>query len=257
MSLLTNLISYWKMDEASGNALDAHGSNDLAETGGTIGSASGKLNGARDLELGDTEWFEIADNTDLSTGDVSFALQVGVNLESKATTQAIAGKWNGTAGQAEYLLYYDAGSDRFTWIVHVGGSNYAVLANTLGSPSTGTWYLIHCWHDSAANEIGIAVNAGSADTQAHSAGVMDSTAAFILGANDAGTVNHFDGLMDEVGFWKGRVLNSSDRSELYNGGNWIPYEDFGGAAGQPTIKRWGGVEFAANPYRFCQGVKGW
>lgn len=49
MAIIDNLVSYWKLDEASGNALDAHGSNTLIETSGAIAAAGGKINGARDF----------------------------------------------------------------------------------------------------------------------------------------------------------------------------------------------------------------
>ena len=45
MALTTNLISYYKLDESSGDAIDAHGSNDGTVTGATQ-NVAGKINTA-------------------------------------------------------------------------------------------------------------------------------------------------------------------------------------------------------------------
>ena len=45
MVTTTNLVSYWKMDDASGNIIDAHGSND-GTYNGSLYSQTGKINNA-------------------------------------------------------------------------------------------------------------------------------------------------------------------------------------------------------------------
>src|SRR6266404_503553 len=47
--LLTNLVSYWKLDEASGNAVDSVGTNTLTANHAP-GSMAGKVNGARNFD---------------------------------------------------------------------------------------------------------------------------------------------------------------------------------------------------------------
>lgn len=234
MALIDNLISYWKLDETSGDAVDAHGSNTLTEHGtGGVGAATGIINGARDFEETENDYFSHADNSDLSTGDIDFTFQAWIKFESKTNARGILGKW--VSGQYEYIIYYNVGSDRLQWFVSSNGSaTTSVTANNLGSPSIGTWYLIHAWHDSVNNEIGIAVNAGTADTLSYSSGVNDGTAEFNLGRNQDGP-DFFDGLIDEVGFWK-RVLTSGERTSLYNGGAGFGYP-FVSGGGVSNIRR--------------------
>lgn len=226
MALIDSLVSYWKLDEASGNALDAHGSNDLTETSGTIDAATGKVGGARDFEVGDTEFFAHADNADLSTGDIDFTWSAWVRLESTGANRVVFAKWDFT-GQREYALFYNNAADRFEFDVSSNGQGSgatAVRADTLGAPSLATWYHLVGWHDSVNNQIGICANAGTADVAAHSTGVRDGSAGFALGsflATGAGD-SHWDGLIDEVGFWK-RVLTSTERTALYNSGNGLAY----------------------------------
>jgi hypothetical protein len=228
VALTDNLVSFWSLDEASGNALDAHGSNTLTETSGTIASATGKVSGARDFEAGDTEHFEIADNASLSTGDIDYTIAAWVQLESLATG-TIAAKFGTTGNQREWRFYYDATASRFRLSVSPTGASAGTVtasADTFGVPSTGTWYHVVAWHDSVNNLVGISVNGGTADTTAHATGSINGTAAFTVGVRLDPAADYWDGLIDEVGFWK-RVLTSSERTELYNAGNGLAYP-FGG-----------------------------
>jgi len=226
MSLLTSIVSYWKLDEASGNALDAHGSNTLTETSGTIAAATGIISGARDFELGDTEYFNIADNADLSTGDIDFTITVWVNLESRLSYMGIVTKWS-TDGNREYALAYNT-SQGFYFFVTTNGfsaTSAQVQATTFGNPSAGVWCFVVVWHDATANTLNICVNDGTVDSVSHSGGVANSAGPFQIGAQGGGS--YFDGMIDEVGLWK-RVLTSAEITALYNGGAGLAYSSFGG-----------------------------
>lgn len=73
-TLLTNLISYWKLSDLS----DSSGSSTLASNG-TVTFAPGKIGNAASFN-GTTQWLSVADNTSLSTGDVSFQSLSGCSL---------------------------------------------------------------------------------------------------------------------------------------------------------------------------------
>lgn len=228
MSLLTDLVAYYQLDEASGIAIDAHAAYDLTDNN-TVGTAAGKINDARDFERDTGEYFSIADNADFSAGDVDFTIAAWVKMESKPGTMNIVAKRQGL-GNLEYYLRWESGADRFQLEVSPDGSTPVadVNANTLGSPSTGTWYFVVAWHDASANTINIQVNDGSVDSTGHSTGVFNGTSDFQIGAGNSGAES-WDGLIDEVGFWK-RVLTSQERTDLYNGGSGLAYSSFGGSS---------------------------
>mgnify|MGYP001580415787 CR=1 FL=1 len=227
MALTDSLISYWPLDEASGNALDAHGANELTETGGTIASATGKVGNARDFEAGDTESFQHADNADLSTGNIDFTFAAWVNAESLADFPVISHKGWGGSGIREWVLYYDTSAGRLTFSVSDDGDSTAgtVQADNFGALSTGTWYHVVWWHDSVNNQLGIAVNAGTPNTFSYSAGLGDRAGTFEIGASSVDQSLYWGGLFDEVGFWK-RVLTSDERTDLYNSGAGRAYSYF-------------------------------
>lgn len=219
-TLLTSLVGYWKLDEASGDALDSYGANTLTDVN-TVASGAGKQGTSRDFEDGNSETLSITDNAALSMGDIDFSIAGWVNLESEpVNTMGILGKWNSGGNNREYYIEY-AGSavDRFRLFVSGDGTaSTQVTANNFGAVTTGTWYFVHAYHDSANNLIGISVNNGTADTASHSTGCFDGNSTFYLGSINNGALSFFDGLLDEWGVWK-KLLSAQEVTDLYNGGN--------------------------------------
>lgn len=202
--------------------MDAHGSNTLTETSGTIDSTTGKINNCRDFEAGDTEYFTIAGTGDFALGDQDFTFSCWVNAESLANNATVLSKWLSTGNQRSFALFYTTATSRWRWMVSNNGSATAsVDADNLGAPSTATWYFIVVWHDATNNVIGIQINNGTANTTSHTTGVFNSTAEFDFGRSQAGLASH-DGLIDEVGFW-GRILTTQEKTDLYNAGNGLAY----------------------------------
>jgi len=225
--LLNALIAYWPGNEASGNALDLH-SNGLTLTDtNTVTNAAGKVYAtARQYTQANSEYHTRAgDDALLSAGDTDFTLAAWVYFDSLLAARGIAGKSAGS-GQAEYALVYSAVANRLRWIVTADGTMAVnTNADALGVPSTGTWYLVIGWHDSVANMVSIQVNGGTVNSQAHSAGVHNGSAAFRIGEYFA---NYMDGRIGPVAMWKsaaggGGVLSSSQRSALYNNGAGLAY----------------------------------
>ena len=224
MAFLDNLEAHWKLNEASGARVDSHGSNDLADNN-TVGQAAGKIGNAAQFVNADLEYLSIADNASLSMGDIEMTVALWAYLDNKTGDQAFLGKFNWGADQREYAIRYDDSSDRIRFHVSSNGTigtEIIVAANSLGSPSTATWYFIVAWHDPATNLIYIQVNDGAVDSVAASAGIFNGTSDLMLGAWKDGTDSLLDGRVDSVSVWK-RVLTAQERTDLYNGGAGFDY----------------------------------
>lgn len=214
-------IALWWLNEASGNAIDAEGGNDLTETSGTIDSAVGLYGkNCRDFEAGDTEHFAIASNSDVQTGDVDWTILMRVQLESKSTFRFMLAKDGNTsvAGNREYAILYDVSSDRFLASCFVATDSIrTATANNLGSPSLATWYFIAGWHDAAGDTINIAVNDGTPDSTATGGALQAASSAEFRIGSRVGTANlPHDGLIDTACLFK-RVLTSGERTDAYAG----------------------------------------
>jgi hypothetical protein len=234
MALSDDLDAYYSLDEASGNAIDAHAAFDLTQSG-TIGSVAGKVGNARDFErsAGD-EYFD--GGAIHNFGDTDFSIVGWMNLDDKTTTQTLASRYGGAADRT-YGIDYLTGTDRFRFFVTANGTDLVtVLANSFGSPSATTWYMIAARHDSVNNFIRISVNAGTVDSTAHATGLYTGgTAAFLMAAIFHGAIaNLHNGPLDEVGVW-GRHLSDAEITQLYNGGSGMSYSDITAVASAPEL----------------------
>lgn len=239
-AVIDNLVAYWSLGEASGDAIDDHAANDLTDNA-SVGSAAGKVGNARDFERDNLEYFVRADNTDLSVGDEDFTICAWLLLESKPSSVDLGALQKTTGGNGEYFLQWrnNDGTDKFAFAVFgsSGFGNFGLAtADTLGSPSTGVWYFVCGWHDSVNDQLGIQVNNGTANTVSHTAGVFDGTGDFTISGLEFS--NYWDGLIDEVGFWK-KVLTAGEKTFLYNSGSGRSYSDIQneGAGGGSTPRR--------------------
>lgn len=221
MALTDDLISHWKLNEASGNAVDSHGSNTLTETSGTIASGAGKIDSSRDFESGDTEYFEHSDNSDLSTGSTDFTVCFWAKGESLINNMCAVTKGGFSAMTHEYAIYVNtSGSAKFRFTV--GGYSLTILDSTT-TISAGNWYFVVCWYNDSGPTLNIQVNNSGVDSVDYYYGMMDTTTAFRIGASTAGL--YWDGLIESVSFFK-RILTSDERTQLYNSGNGLDYDDF-------------------------------
>ncbi len=211
--LSDGLVAYWKMDEASGNATDSSG-NGFTLTNSSVTYTGGKFGNGGSFSGGT---LTVADNSTLSVGNNSFTMSTWVKLASKGGEQAIIGKYS-TASQREYLLEYASANDRFIFYVCQTGTVCTIVsANSLGSPTTGTWYFITTWYDKTAGTINIQVNNGGVDSAAQTSGAFDSTASFVIGRLASNEIA-LSGNVDDTRMYN-RALSGDERANLYN---WAP-----------------------------------
>jgi hypothetical protein len=218
VALTDNLRAYWKLDDsASASAADAHASFTLTQAFG-VGTTTGKINSARSFPSNSVLYDPTS--TNFRPGDADFTIALWANATT-LNTSMLTGK-DDSSSVREYGLYYVSGTSRWTWVASANGTSVTTLpANNAGAASTSTWYHIVAWHDSVNDQIGIAVNAGTPDTTAHTGGIALTASLFTIGANsNAGT--DWDGALDEYGWWD-RVLTSGERTSLYNGGAGLAY----------------------------------
>lgn len=218
LALTDDLVGYWPLNEASGNALDAFGTNPLTETNGAIGVATGVIDNARDIEADTTQYFNHASNATLQTGDIDFTFQIWVKAETLVGFPMIAHKgWKPvTDAGSEWTIYYNSSISKFAFEKAIGGTLIGVGVLLPLTPVVGVWYLIHVWHDSVNDQIGISVNASDPDINITATGVNAGTDAFQIGGSSAYGL-WFDGLVCEAALWK-RVLTPQERTLLYNNG---------------------------------------
>ncbi len=208
---LTSLISYWSLDEASGNAIDAHGTNSLNDNS-TVGATTGKVSGARDFS-GSSEYFDRPSNSDLQVDSTSATWAGWVYLNNASNGGSVLSKSDFPWDHTEYYIRYS--SSRF----NISGSTGFASADTFGAPSSATWYFLVCEYDFANSLLRIGVNDGTMD--AASGTITSGASTFTMGET---TGAFLPGRLDEWSFWK-RLLTSGEKTWLYNSGSGRSYTD--------------------------------
>jgi len=228
MSLITSLVSYWKLDETSDGSgavtrNDSHGINHLTDNG-TTASGTGNLNNGADFESGNSAYLSIPDASQSGldiTGDLSVSMWI--KFETVATTYLLQKGFEGNV-QRSYVISWDSNTLGFqTCSDGVGGAG----VNQAWTPSTATWYHICLMYTSSIPSVDMYINgteiSGSSKTTLDTP-IHNGTSDFALaGASSPGA--YFDGIMDEVGIWA-KVLSVAEKDQLYNGGTPLAYEFF-------------------------------
>lgn len=227
MALIDNLISYWKLDEASGNAADSVGSNTLTNNNSATYSA-GKINNGVNLVLASSQSLSIADASQTGldlVGDFTFSFWVKfTSLPANTYTQGLVNKDDASNHSFNTYLYNVSG----TYYIAVAiNSTYKVTSITWAGAATGTWFYFTIRYTASTGVITCYVNDSSIGTATGLPTSIDNTAAaFKLGDdgyNPGSTINgHLNGSMDEVGVWS-RVLTSGEVTSLYNSGAGFQY----------------------------------
>ena len=238
MALIDDIAYGYKLDEASGNALDVNLSNDLTGTG-SPGSGSGLFGTCRTFN--GSQYFSRADNATLSMANIGFTVMAMVAPGSSTisgTGSTIVGKAGGN--DLEYQLQYvgSAGAQsKYRWRLS-SGSGFANLnqlyATSFGAATAGVWNVLFGWHDAVNDVSGIEVD-GVSNTTSYSAGSYDSGAALEIG-NYSFYSEPWYGSIQQVFVWKNRVLSSTERGDIraaIAGGTGYPWV----AGGGPTVWR--------------------
>jgi hypothetical protein len=215
MALTDNLVSYWKFDEASGNAADAVGSNTLTNNN-TTPYVAGKINNGADLERGSSQDFSVASPTGTRfTG--SFSVAIWVKPESITNDMGILGD-NDRGAPKGYMIRYVTGSDQLQFTYSNAGVDYATVKTAM--LANATWAFIVGTHDAATDTDVLYVN-GTAQTTNTSRTVdpQASTIDFKIGNINT---DRFDGVVDACGLWS-RALTAAEVTTLYNSGTGVQH----------------------------------
>ena len=224
-ALADNLISYYKLDESSGNAADSVGSNTLTNTdvtystgiinnGAVFNSSTDKLT----ITDGSQSGFDFSDDFSISSWINVTAINQGHGIVAK-----------GDNGAYQYVFYIDGGN-KPTLDISQDGSQTASqyhrqTADAAQITSTATWYHVGVTFDLGLNTIILYVNGASvASSVTYGTGVTainNGTGNFSLGYENSFPAK-LAGTLDEVGLWN-RVLTSAEMTSLYNSGAGCAY----------------------------------
>lgn len=202
----------------------------------------GVINEGADFELSSSSYLSVNDADDLSFtdgsgNDIPFSTCGFIEPESSSVDMCFLSKYDG-AGVKEYNIFYSGNTFGDTigiTLYKSDASAYLYKYSSTGC-SIGEKCFYCFTYDGSENIYGIKVyfngvleTGGESATSGTYTGMTNSNNKMLIGArysSSPATQLYFDGIIDEMGIWKNRVLNSSEISILYNAGNGLSYSDF-------------------------------
>lgn len=216
----TSLISYWQLEEASGDRADAWGSNDLTPTN-TPANAAGIVGNAVALVTASSQQLVVASNATLQSGNIDHTISAWIYPTANSSSSCIVCKTDidaaANAAGYEWMLY-QVSNTKVRFLVGKGGNGTGTNSSNVTSDvdiTLNAWNYVEGFYDAANVLVGVVVN-GTVKTAASTTVPGTSTGSVRIGAIGPGS-SYFGGRIDEVSFWK-RLLTSDERAYLYNGG---------------------------------------
>ncbi len=212
VNVFTDLVSYWKLNEAEGTSVvDSKGSNDGTNTSATI--VDGKFGYCLEFD-GSTSFVDLGDDTDFEFAGGDFTLEAWVNPDVINVAQAIFSKWNISGNQREYLFQINSSGKLELMTSSDGTAESTATATTALTASTWQHVIVTKTGTTATFYIdGASDGSGTVDNV-----INTGTAKAYIGAsenNGASPDDVFDGKIDNVRAYS-NDLGSEKILELYN-----------------------------------------
>lgn len=225
--LLTDLVAYWKMDEASGNRADSVGGFTLTDNN-TVTSNTGKVGTAAEFTGTNSESLSCASAAALQAGPRDFLFDLWFYPTSVSGVQFLLSKGTASSGTGhEYGLFLSGQS--LSWRVSAGATVSTLTVANSPAIVANTWYYCACWWEQSTGKVWGQLNNNAATSTTLAGTVNTTTAVLSFGAFNAAS-SYYTGRIDEVGRWN-RLLTGSEILSRYNGGAGIAHPFDGASSG--------------------------
>lgn len=229
-SLENGLVSFWNLDEESGERVDDAGNNDLTDNN-TVLFGVGKIDNAADLESGNDEYLSHADNADLSFSDTDdFTIAAWVYLETDGLTTPVVVKCSELGAETvEYGVYMtpvDGNTANEARMVTGSGAATTMVQSSV-TVTDADWFFVCGWFNHTTDSLYIVTNTeiNPARTEAVNE-PHDGNNVFMIGSFLGETYAELDGRVDLVGLWDRCPISANGYAmvdSIYNGGDgWQP-----------------------------------
>jgi len=205
----SGVINYWRLDESSGNAVDAVGGNTLTNSGVSYGT--GKINNGA-----------VYNNTNivLTGSGPAFGTAGSISLWEKITTGDDGGYFFDASSANRYYMFYGNDGSGGCSLNGAGGPTISAGAFVFNQYN----HVVLTWDNSlGSNKIALYIN-GTLYGNSNNAISASTPTNFYIGNrfSNTGTPDDMQGTLDEIGVWN-RALSSTEVTDLYNGGSGISY----------------------------------
>ena len=213
VGLTTSLISYWDLNEVSGDAIDKHGSNNLTDTA-TVTNNTGVTNLARsDFTAGFLK--NTGELSSLSFYKNNFSISAWIKLVNNGDSIYIFNIANIIGSTHKVELSVDLNGSIVLFLEHPGTID---TITTVSTPVNTNWGHITIAVDRTNNTVDFYFNGIFLEQQAITITDELLTDVWRIGENIAETSSD-EGIIGPVGIWTQKKILSAEAMSLYNGGD--------------------------------------
>ncbi len=218
-TLKNGLVSYWKFDELSGDAVDASGNGYTLTNYATTPYNSGLINNAADFGSSNTsQYLQTSSNLGITGGEISMSMWFKPSVVPSNEIYLLMQQRNSVSKEIYSINYRDEGGVKTVYVSR-GSNNFYDTATANMALSTSTWNHIVLTYDSTT--LRLYVNGSEVASHASTASGGSSSDSTTIGSNESGG-SWTQGKIDEAGMWH-KALSSGEVTTLYNGGSGIQY----------------------------------
>lgn len=223
LGLQTNLTAFWSLENTSWTDDTGNGST-LTATGSPTSDSTAPAVVGNYAAFPGSAYLSVADNTNIDADGGSFSISIWVYAGGTANQNGFVGKGSTGFGNEEWGLGHRfTSANVWSFQVYDSGSNPTRAEDTVAH-ATNTWVHLVGTFDGSSKGLVLYKNGSSVGTATAGVAVNSTANPFHIGRNGFGGSGLNSGnRIDQVGFWKGRVLSSSDAMALYNSGSGLSY----------------------------------
>lgn len=225
---LTNLLGWWKMDEASGDAIDSHTTgHDLPTGSPTPGSQVGLIGTERVFTQSGREYFEVPAGTswfEVFTGPYWMGLTYTFTSKGGGAFQIIANCYGYPSADRYWNIVYNKSADKLYLVLYSQFAETGYLIQS--SPVLNTRYRVQWYYDNDAEKFHIfsGLSEEIVDFPSFTFRPHTGNSPFAIGRVGVFS-QYFDGTIDEMFIYASMYPTLDNVTWMDNGGNWRTYED--------------------------------
>lgn len=219
-TLLTGLVAYWKMDEASGTIYDSTSNNHDSTACTAVYGATGKIGDALQFISANNDYVTIPSHSDFNLTD-KISISCWFNPSSLSVTQHILVREFDGATILPYMFGIYAGDDSVQFGYY--NSGYTFIRSTRTTPfSIGTLYHIVITVDCTEDEVCFYINSvGETPVTGLPASLPTANTDITIGGYNI-AAQYSNCILDEIGIWN-KVLTQAEVDTLYASGSGLTY----------------------------------
>lgn len=220
LGLQTSLTGFWSFENTSW--LDDTGNGTTLTGTGSPTTTTGKVGNGASL-VASTSYLQAAHNTNISAAGGSFSISLWLNLAGATGELIIFSKSLNTFGNLEWGFGTRFTTSNVFSFNCNNTSTSAFRAEDTVAATFGSFVHLVGTYDSSTGGMVLYKNGSQVGTGTLT-GTLNSSASAPLNFGYSGSaIQGVNSVVDQAGFWKGRVLSAGDVTLLYNSGNGLTY----------------------------------